>query len=458
MFLHFRWISIAFAVVLLTAHTPLVASSDNTDQGAKQSPAAETADPQQPQQHVETIALFSDVQYGANPAETTQTLERLKGMVAAFNASSPMLVFNLGDLVHEDPKGFAPVLDALSTLVPRGSSSSNPANSGFLHHVIGNRDLMTFDRTNARKEVMQKLGLAKPYYSVTSDSTVWKFVVLDGADVSFIATPPSEHAEVQKTLVRLLGEKVLELNHTDQPEPRASGAIGPEQMKWLAAELESTRTQKQHVIVFCHFALYPLIPTRGTLTHNLWNDEEVVELFSKYSDVVDIVFSAHSDVVTKYETYNAVHYVSLMGLVEGTDTKADASTGSYAIVKLTAGQKAFVSGSGRFASRVLSFDKEMIRKEEEKLQATRRGGVGPRVTPSPASNESATTAAVSEAPGKVGADAKTADPTQKPEGTPEATPQTQKKQETTEIPPSTDSTKPTEKKEEADGTPKPTEK
>ena len=91
-------------------------------------------------------------------------------------------------------------------------------------------------------------------------------------------------------------------------------------MEWITAELEAAQAAGQRVIVFCH---YPLIPAADP--HNLWNAEQLVALFGKYTNVVAYM-NGHNH-RGNYGTNSNCHYVNFKGMVE---TEKDTA---YAVVK-----------------------------------------------------------------------------------------------------------------------------
>lgn len=98
--------------------------------------------------------------------------QRLKDAVNTLNKDSLTYTIHLGDFIDKQ-------IWSLDSILPTWKSLKSKT-----YHVLGNHD---FDVGQANKEkVIAKLNLKNRYYSFTEND--WKFIVLDGNDLSFYGT------------------------------------------------------------------------------------------------------------------------------------------------------------------------------------------------------------------------------------------------------------------------------
>jgi alpha-L-fucosidase len=241
-------------------------------------------------------------QYRLSPA-------KLDSCISVFNAHKLDLVFHLGDLIDHNFESFDSVL-------PRFKKSTAP-----VKHVLGNHDWMV--RREMRGTVLDRIGLPSGYYTITLGS--WKFIVLNGNDLSYFAPQTRKQKDERDSLVVWLAQ-----NFRANPMPW-NGGVGREQRRWLVAELEKARQDHQKVIVLNHF---PFLPKAG---HNLWNDQQMVALLSVHP-CVKACFNGHYH-PGNYALQNGIHFVTFKGMV---DTKENA----FATVTLTP-DSIIIHGYGR---------------------------------------------------------------------------------------------------------------
>ena len=162
-----------------------------------------------------------------------------------------------------------------------------------IRHVLGNHCLAV-----VRPELMRALGMQAPYYAFTIKG--FRFLVLDGMDISILTTPETE--EERRMLAHYLAKPELH---------DYCGAIGLRQKAWLKSELEGAERSGEPVIVICHF---PFIPETTDARHGLlWNHREITELVSS-SPAVMACISGHYH-YGGYAQLNGVHFVVLPAFV-----------------------------------------------------------------------------------------------------------------------------------------------
>ncbi len=165
--------------------------------------------------------------------------------------------------------------------------------SGTIHHVVGNHCLAL-----PREELLVALGLSAPFYAFVVAG--FRFLVLDGMDVSVLRVPETEE-----------DERMLALFQADPALHDYCGAVGVRQKEWLRGELEGAERRGERVIVVCHF---PFLPNTTDEKHGLlWNHREIVELLSA-SSAVKVCLSGHYH-HGGYECRNGIHFVVLPAFV-----------------------------------------------------------------------------------------------------------------------------------------------
>lgn len=237
------------------------------------------------------FGVITDCQYA--DVETSVKMNRyyrlspgkLKEAVEALNGSKLDFCVNLGDTIDRSFDSFEKVLPIFRELkVP-------------LYHAIGNHDYSVVDEV--KHLVPRRLGLERGTYFAWQVRG-WRFVMLDGNDVSVFAHPKgsAEHAAAVKYMKSLPG-KPAEWN----------GAISAGQIGWLRGQLEAARLHREKVVLFCHYPVFPVDP------HNLWNAPEVVSLVETFSDVVAAWMNGHNH-QGNYGTKHGVHFLNFKGMVD----------------------------------------------------------------------------------------------------------------------------------------------
>jgi alpha-L-fucosidase len=266
----------------------------------------------QAQQRI-TLGLLTDCQYcdceESGPRQYRLSLAKLDSCISYFNTQKLDMVFHLGDLIDHNFSSFDSVL-------PRFAKSVAP-----VQFVLGNHDWMV--KRAKRAEVPARIGLPAPYYTTTLGD--WKFIILNGNDLSYFALQTRKQKDERDSMVVWLGQ-----NFRSNPWPW-NGAVGRVQMTWLESELVRAEQSLQKVIILIHF---PSLPEAG---HNLWNDRQMVSLLSAYP-CVKAYFNGHYH-PGNYVYKNGIHFVNFDGMV---DTKINA----YAVVTLTS-DSILIDGHGR---------------------------------------------------------------------------------------------------------------
>jgi len=256
------------------------------------------------------IGVIADCQYHSEPGtkqrKYAMSEQKLKEAIEHFNTMDLEYVIHVGDFIDRDFESFAVV-------GPIYAQSKAPT-----YHVLGNHDYSVADEWKAK--VPETMGLTDRYYDFGLHG--WRFVVLDGNELSFFAHP--EGSEGYRA-----SETYYQENQLDAP--KWNGGVGAEQMSWLKQVLDQAEEAEEKVIIYCH---YPVFPDDR---HNLWNAEEVVTLISGYPSVKAFL-SGHNH-AGNYAGFGGVHYLTMKGMVDTTEN-------AYAVIEL-AEDRMTVTGYGR---------------------------------------------------------------------------------------------------------------
>lgn len=242
---------------------------------------------------------------------------KLERCVTHLNQLDLRYVVHLGDFIDRDFASFAVVGPIFERLDAPG------------YHVLGNHDYAVAD--DEKQLVVGQLGMPAPYYDFAVED--WRFVVLDGNDISLQANPEGSAAYL-----------AAESRLAASPESSRpwNGALGEPQLAWLEEVLVSAGNAGEAVVLFCHFPVLPVNPG-----HNLWNASEVVRLIERFP-CVKAYINGHNH-AGNYVEQGGVHYLTLQGMVDTEET-------SYAVLAVH-GDRIEVQGFGREPDRALAIER-----------------------------------------------------------------------------------------------------
>jgi len=220
--------------------------------------------------------------------------KKLAACVEHYNKLNLAFVVHLGDFIDRDFESF----DVVSPIFNRLKAPH--------YHVLGNHDFSVADDKKAL--VPKRMGLKNRYYDFTHKG--WRFIVLDGNDVSLYAYPKDD----PRTKAATAFHRRLKAG-----TPTWNGGMGKGQLKWIESKLKSATKAKERVILFCHFPVYP------ANIHNLWNDEAVISLLAKFPCVAAYI-NGHNH-SGNYGIKNNIHYLTLKGMV-------DTVKSSYSVIEI----------------------------------------------------------------------------------------------------------------------------
>jgi len=278
-------------------------------------------DNKQPGNAIISFGLIADVQYCECESQGSRyfsnSLDKLREAIFDFNTVNVDFVINLGDIIEQDFRSFTPIMDLLEESDKK------------VYHLLGNHDY--YVRNKYKKKVNSILTGEESYYSFSTNG--FRFIALNSCDISIYSG----------SLLSTLKAGILLGKLQRQGRPNAfewNGAIGKKQIEWFKSELTKAREMNEYVLIFSHHTIDP----EGT--HNIYNREEILNLVSDYDNVI-AWFSGHNH-SGGYSKYRNIHFVTLKGMVETSDSS------SWAVVEINE-DKILIKGRGREESRILSY-------------------------------------------------------------------------------------------------------
>ncbi|RWY70971.1 phosphatase [Rhizobium leguminosarum] len=268
------------------------------------------------------FGIIADPQYAAIAPHIAMdryyanSLAKVAAAIEVFNGEQLSFVMTLGDVIDRRFSSFDDILPVYETLRHEAL------------FLLGNHDFSV--SAGHLSEVAARLGMPSPYYSFVRHG--WRFVVLDGNEVSIFAPPEGHpHRALAAEMLAELQAKGARNAH------RWNAALSDEQFAWLGDEIAKAAAAGEKVIV-----MYPVHPPSE---HGMWDSERTVALLASSSNVVAYL-NGH-DHVGNYGMAGACHFLNFKGVV---DTEME---NAFAIVEVYA-SRIEIRGFGREVSRTLS--------------------------------------------------------------------------------------------------------
>jgi len=266
------------------------------------------------------IGVFADAQY----CDCEMTInryyrnspEKLAECISTFNKIDEIdFIVGLGDLIDKDFESFEKINAVLD------SSEKE------VFQVTGNHDLLV--EKEYIDKVPEKLGLDSTYYTFSKEG--WRFIFLDGNELTFQSNDPEILSQAKQMLEHLRAEN----------KPNAhdwNGGMSTKQIQWLEKQLSNADKKGQKVILFCH---YPLLPIEA---HTLWNAEEILPILFNHK-CLKACINGHNH-AGNYALKNGIHFITMRGMV---DTETE---NAWSVITLSNDQIK-IEGFGREVSRNL---------------------------------------------------------------------------------------------------------
>jgi hypothetical protein len=185
-----------------------------------------------------------------------RSLAKLADAITVFNATELDFVMTLGDIIDRDWKSFDNILPVYGT---------SRHKTLFL---LGNHDFAVAPEHLGA--VSERLGMPGRYYDFAIGS--WRFVVLDGSDVSTFSAPADDPRAVLAT--ERLSVRMAEGAINAQTW---NGSLGEAQFQWLTQVMEKAQADGEAVLVLGH---YPVFPPNS---HNMWDSQRITDLLTGFS-------------------------------------------------------------------------------------------------------------------------------------------------------------------------------
>lgn len=281
------------------------------------------------------FAVITDVQYGnldsSGERVYRESISKFLSAAGEIAAEKVPFTLQLGDASQSDWENHLAVKELFDVAERAGVNWK---------HVLGNHDLLVPDEK--KPEIYANFGLKKPgYYDFVAedpddDSNVWRFIILNGNEISSYASETSEEREKAKE-----ERNRWKLTNGNLPQ-EWNGSVSPKQLQWLENRLKLATKQKENVLVCSHFPLFASSQTldsdRAKLAslfnldiyyYNLgvstWNGSEILATIDKYRCVKGYLAGHLHE--GSYGVRKNVAHITFKGIVETTPN-------AYAFVEL----------------------------------------------------------------------------------------------------------------------------
>ena len=270
------------------------------------------------------IGLISDPQYCDCNSEGNriyrEVLKKLPVAIDSMNKFGVDFVMNLGDMIDRYYESYDSVNQFYDHLTMP------------YYNVLGNHDFEEI-ADSLKPTVISRYGMPDFYYGFSVKN--WRFLVLDGTELA--AYSRSLHPDLAGE-----GDSLIQQVQDKYNNRPWNGGIGRAQRQWIRNQIQAAHEAEQHVILFCHFPLYP-----DSVYLNLWNSEDIIALIEDYPNVVAYI-NGHFH-AGNYGFKNGIHYVTQAAMLDTYDKN------SFAVLEVYS-DKLFFKGFGFNPDRVLSYE------------------------------------------------------------------------------------------------------
>ena len=246
-----------------------------------------------------------------------RSFAKLADAITVFNATELDFVVTLGDIIDRDWKSFDDILPVYETLRHKAL------------FLLGNHDFAVAPEHLG--SVAERLGMPGRYYDFAIGT--WRFVVLDGNDVSTFSAPADDPrtALAAERLSALVAEGAINAQTWN-------GSLSEAQFQWLTGVMEKAQADGEAVLVLGH---YPVFPPNS---HNMWDSQRIVDLLTGFA-CFHGYFCGHNH-EGNFGEVDGRPFVTFKGMVDTPDEN------TFAIVTVFADRIA-IEGFGREKSRVM---------------------------------------------------------------------------------------------------------
>jgi hypothetical protein len=246
------------------------------------------------------------------------SLWKLSEAIAELNKHDLKFVATLGDIIDRHWESYSHVMPVYDQL----------KHERFF--LLGNHDYDV--AADYLQSVVRNAGMPRAYYDFAGGG--YRFIVLDGNDVSLFAPPRNDPRR------ELAAERLAALKAKGATNAQTwNGSLSDQQFAWLEATIARAKTAGEKVIVMGHYPIYPVNE------HNLWDSERIVALISA-SDNVVAYFCGHNH-AGNYGEIGRKAFVNFKGMVDTPDTTA------FSVVEVYP-ERVEIKGFGREGNRTLT--------------------------------------------------------------------------------------------------------
>jgi manganese-dependent ADP-ribose/CDP-alcohol diphosphatase len=257
------------------------------------------------------IGLIADPQYrDTDPSGTRyyrETLNKLPAAIDTMNKYEVDLVITLGDHIDRD-------FESYGVILPLYDDLDMPD-----YKLLGNHEF-EYVEDNYHDTVLSLLDMPDYYYDFSWSGL--RFIVLDGTELA-------GYDSLLHPQLREEGDSLWQSVQGQINGLTWNGGIGRSQRNWLENRIQDAAANKETVIIFCHFPVYPLHRL------NLWNSGQMIEIIEKYNNVAAYINGHNHD--GNYGFLNGKHYITQKGMVE------TAGNNSFSILEIYESSLAFKS-------------------------------------------------------------------------------------------------------------------
>lgn len=270
------------------------------------------------------IGIIADCQYCNCETKGNrfykQSISKFKSAIKKLNTKKLDYTIHLGDFIDRN-------FESLDSVLPIWNSLKSEK-----YHVLGNHDFSVSD--SLKPLVPTKMGLKNRYYSFIKNN--WRFIVLDGNDLSYYGVITNSKKKETDSLFNLL-------KNEDEPNLQTwNGGLSSDQLQWVKEELNQAKNKNEYVGFYCHFPA-----GRNGDAHNLWNYKQFLQIIEGYENV-KFYFNGHNH-NGDYLEKNNVHHLTFKGMLDTENTSA------FATAKFTK-DSIFIKGYGREITRALKIN------------------------------------------------------------------------------------------------------
>lgn len=269
------------------------------------------------------FGIVADPQYADIPPHEAmnrhyaQSLAKLADAITVFNAADLDFVMTLGDIIDRDWDSFDDILPVYDALRHKAL------------FLLGNHDFAVAPEHLGA--VSERLGMPARYYDFAIGT--WRFVVLDGSDVSTFSAPsddPRTTLAVER-LEALVADGAINAQTWN-------GSLSDEQFAWLKQVMENAEADGETILVLGH---YPVFPPNS---HNMWDSQQIIDLLTGFACFRGY-FCGHNH-VGNFGEVDGRPFVTFKGMVDTPDEN------TFAVVAIFQ-DRIEIEGFGREESRVI---------------------------------------------------------------------------------------------------------